>query len=76
MGQHPLTAAHYRWLAIWCLVALAIRLLGLTLKPAWMDEVATAIYSLGNSSYLLPLDQTVDLGAMLAPLRPRPDATL
>jgi uncharacterized membrane protein len=74
--QTFLPSSHYRWLLLWSLIALGIRLWGLTLKPAWMDEVATAIYSLGNSAYFLPLDQVVGLGDMLAPLRPRPEASV
>jgi uncharacterized membrane protein len=74
--QTSLPSSHYRWLLLWSLIALGIRLWGLTLKPAWMDEVATAIYSLGNSAYFLPLDQVVGLGDILAPLRPRPEASV
>ncbi|MGF1459750.1 MAG: hypothetical protein ACFBSG_12070 [Leptolyngbyaceae cyanobacterium] len=40
----------------------------LDLKTAWMDEVSTVIFSLGNSSYLLPVNQIVDLEALLAPI--------
>lgn len=50
--------------------------MNLDLKTAWMDEVSTVIFSLGNSSYFLPTDQIVDLNAILRPVTANSDATL
>lgn len=61
---------------LWFGLALAIRLLGLVSKPLWMDEVATVMYTLGNSSYSAPLDQVMSLDQLLTPLQPRPEATV
>ncbi|NEQ46876.1 MAG: hypothetical protein F6K00_26365 [Leptolyngbya sp. SIOISBB] len=47
----------------------------LDLKTAWMDEVSTVIFSLGNSSFLLPIDQIVDLDGLLQPIRANAAAT-
>ncbi len=64
------------WVAVWFVLALALRLSFLVGKPLWMDEVATVIFTLGNSSYSVPLDQVVDLNQLLTPLQPRPEATV
>ena len=57
------------------LVGLALRVTHLDLKTAWMDEVSTVIFSLGNSSFLLPLDQIVDLDTLLQPIQVNAAAT-
>lgn len=57
------------------LLGFALRVSQLDLKTAWMDEVSTVIFSLGNSSFLLPIDQLVDLDALLAPIRFQAAAT-
>ncbi|MEO1069323.1 MAG: glycosyltransferase [Cyanobacteria bacterium J06638_6] len=41
-----------------------------------MDEVATTIFSLGNSSHSMPLDQVISLDQLLTPLQVRPEASL
>ncbi|MBE9136373.1 glycosyltransferase [Nodosilinea sp. LEGE 07088] len=64
------------WLALWFCLALVIRLLFLTSKPFWMDEVATAIFTLGNSSHSVLLDQVISLDQLLTPLRVRPEASI
>lgn len=64
------------WMGFWFLLALAIRSSFLLSKPVWMDEVATVIYTLGNSSYSVPLDQVISLDQLLTPLRPRAEADL
>ena len=66
----------YRWLLIWSGLGLLLRLTQLSLKPAWMDEVATAIYSIGNSTHDLPFDQVVGLAEILRPLTLSPSATV
>ncbi|NER82100.1 MAG: hypothetical protein F6K42_21575 [Leptolyngbya sp. SIO1D8] len=40
-----------------------------------MDEVSTVIFSLGNSSYLIPTESVVDLADLLRPLMPTSEAT-
>ncbi|PSN19190.1 glycosyltransferase, partial [filamentous cyanobacterium CCP5] len=60
----------------WFLLALVLRLAFLTHKPLWMDEVATVIFTLGNSSYSAPLDQVASLNQLLTPLQPRSEATV
>lgn len=57
------------------LVGLALRVTHLDLKTAWMDEVSTIIFSLGNSSFLLPLEQIVDLDTLLRPIQANAAAT-
>ncbi|NJN21153.1 MAG: hypothetical protein HC812_08155 [Leptolyngbya sp. RL_3_1] len=66
----------YRWLLIWSGLGLLLRLTQLSLKPAWMDEVATAIYSIGNSTHDLPFDQVVGLGDILRSLTFSPSPTV
>jgi len=58
------------WLALGAvmLLALVLRLAPLALKAPWMDEAATMIFSLGNSSRSVPLNQLVDLETFLRPL--------
>ena len=63
------------WLGIWFAVGLALRFTNLTLKAAWMDEVATTIFSLGNYSRLIPLNEVINLEQILRPLTVRPEAT-
>ncbi|MBD1874133.1 hypothetical protein H6F75_11600 [Nodosilinea sp. FACHB-131] len=64
------------WMLLWFGIALALRLSFLVSKPLWMDEAATVIFTLGNSSYSAPLDQVVPLDQLLTPLQPRPEATV
>ncbi len=64
------------WVVVWFLLALALRLSFLVSKPLWMDEVATVIFTLGNSSHSVPLDQVISLDQLLIPLQPRPEATV
>jgi uncharacterized membrane protein len=57
------------------LVGLGLRVTHLDLKTAWMDEVSTVIFSLGNSSHFLPTEQLIDLPALLQPITWHPSAT-
>lgn len=41
-----------------------------------MDEVATVVFSLGNSSHILPLGQLISLDQLMGPLTPNPEATV
>ncbi|MGI8933884.1 MAG: glycosyltransferase family 39 protein [Phormidesmis sp.] len=63
------------WLLLWFAIALAIRLTHLAAKPAWMDEVATTLFSLGNASRMIPLNQVISLEQILRPLQITPGAT-
>ena len=63
------------WLLVWFAIALTIRLTHLAAKPAWMDEVATTLFSLGNVSRLIPLNQIISLEQILRPLQITPGAT-
>ena len=57
------------WVLGLFLLGLALRVSNLDLKTAWMDEVSTVIFS------LLPIDQLVDLDALLQPIRAHAEAT-
>jgi len=59
-------------LLIWIVIGTGLRLTQLTAKPPWMDEVATVIFSLGNSSQSIPLDRAIGLDTLLTPLQPTP----
>ncbi len=58
-----------RWLLGWFVLALVIRFTHLTAKGAWMDEVATTLFSLGNYSRLIPLNEIISLDQILRPLQ-------
>ncbi len=60
------------WLLLWLVIALALRFSLLFSKDAWMDEVATILFSLGNFSRLVPLNEIIDLEAVLRPLQITP----
>ncbi|EDX86181.1 hypothetical protein S7335_3884 [Synechococcus sp. PCC 7335] len=64
-----------RWLLGLFAIALMIRLTYLVAKPAWMDEISTILFSLGNSSRLIPTDQIITLEQIVRPLRLTPSAT-
>lgn len=59
------------WLALITilLLALALRLPGLGDRAPWMDEVASTIFNLGNSSRNTPINEVVDLDTFLRPLQ-------
>ena len=63
------------WVAVWCAIALAIRLTNLTAKPPWMDEISTILFSMGNSSRLIPLNEIIGAGQLLRPLQVTPGST-
>ncbi|MEL6470833.1 MAG: hypothetical protein AAFQ74_13980 [Cyanobacteria bacterium J06623_4] len=63
------------WLFGLFAIALLIRLTYLAGKPAWMDEVSTVLFSLGNYSRLIPTDQVISLAEMVRPLQLTPEAT-
>lgn len=62
-------------ISFFLILGLGLRILHLDLKPAWMDEVSTLIFSLGNSSYFIPTEEIVDLESLLRPLMLKPEAS-
>ncbi len=56
----------------WTLMGLILRLMNLTAKPPWMDEIATVAYSLGHGNGSLPINEILSLDQLLAPLAPDP----
>ena len=63
------------WLLFWFAIALLIRFTHLASKPAWMDEVSTVLFSLGNSSRLIPVGEVISLDQILQALQVTPGAT-
>lgn len=51
------------------LIAIGLRLLGALLRPVWLDEAATAIFSSGHSSWQTPINRLVPLDRFLTALR-------
>lgn len=51
------------------LIAIGLRLLGALLRPVWVDEAATAIFSSGHSSWQTPINSLVPLDRFLTALR-------
>lgn len=68
MQPRPKAIARNHW-GIPLLVAIALgaglRFWRLAAKPLWLDEVLTALFSLGQSYQVIPLDQTVSLPDLL-----------
>lgn len=66
----------WRWLLLfWMIIGAGLRFTHLDGKPAWTDEFATLVFSLGNSFRTVPLDQVISLDTLLAPLRVNSSAT-
>lgn len=61
---------HLGLLLIWILLGSGLRLLNLDGKPPWTDEIATLVFSLGNSFKTVPLSQAIDIETLLTPLKP------
>lgn len=55
MTNHKLSL-HYLGLTFFIVLAIVLRFWNLELKPLWMDEVITAIFSLGKNYSSIPLD--------------------
>jgi uncharacterized membrane protein len=65
------------WLCVLLIgLGTGLRLALLDAKPPWNDELATLVFSLGNSLRSVPIDQPIALDTLLAPLRPNPANTL
>lgn len=67
---------HGALLLLWIGVGAALRFANLAAKPPWNDELATMVFSLGNSFQIVPLDRAIALDTLLAPLRPNAAATV
>ena len=63
------------WVAVWCAIALAIRLMNLSAKAPWGDEMSTILFSMGNSSRLIPLNEIISVDQFLRPLQETPGST-
>jgi len=63
------------WVAVWCAIALAIRLTNLASKAPWGDEISTILFSMGNSSRLIPLNEIISVDQILRPLQVTPGST-
>jgi len=50
-------------------LAVLLRLLGALLRPVWVDEAATAIFTAGNSSWSTPINTLVPLDSFVKALR-------
>ena len=55
--------------ALALVAAIALRLLGAWLRPVWVDEAATAIFSAGNSSWSTPMNTLVPVQDFVTALR-------
>jgi len=66
------TWVHPILLLLWISVGAALRFAYLDAKPLWNDELATIVFSLGNSLRTVPMDQPISLDTLLAPLQPNP----
>lgn len=65
-----------RWLWVLFAIALFIRFTHLAAKPTWLDEVATATFSLGNYSRLIEQNQVISLAQVTRPIQLTPGATV
>ena len=63
-------------LLLWIILGASLRFTLLDSKPPWNDELATLVFSLGNSFRSLPLNQPIALETLLAPLQPHPAHTI
>lgn len=68
--------SHLFFLLVSTALGLGLRLLNLTEKCLWTDEVATLVFSLGHSFLGIPLDQVITSETLLQPLVPDPQLNL
>lgn len=52
---------------LWTLIGSILRIINITNKPIWIDEIATMIFSLGNSFKEIPLNQIISKEVLLSP---------
>lgn len=62
-------ARHFWLLLLWIFIGAGLRLINLGTLPPWTDESATAVFSLGNSFYDVPLNQFIKLSTLIEPLQ-------
>ncbi|WP_310490105.1 hypothetical protein [Chamaesiphon sp. VAR_69_metabat_338] len=64
------------WLLLWTAIGAGLRFANLEGKPPWTDEFRTIVLSVGNSFDAVPLDRVINIGDLLAPLIPNPQAMM
>ncbi len=77
--MQPLQPSHRKHLWLLCVsiaLGIGLRLINLTDKCLWTDELATLVFSLGHSFQPIPLDQLVTSADLLQPLIPDPHLNL
>jgi uncharacterized membrane protein len=67
---------HLLLIGLWLAIGTGLRFANLDLKHLWNDEIATLVFSLGNSFNSIPFDRWIDLDTLLQPLQPRPEASV
>jgi len=67
---HPLL------LLIWIAIGTVLRFTNLAEKPPSTIEIATLVFSLGNSLQTIPLDSAITLDTLLQPLQLNPEANI
>ncbi|MFM2304107.1 MAG: hypothetical protein RLZZ135_1517, partial [Cyanobacteriota bacterium] len=81
----PISSTSERWvqpltssllLLLWIVLGATLRLTDLELKPPWVEEFATLLFSIGNSFQSVALDRIISFPDLLAPLVPNPHATV
>ena len=81
----PISSTSGRWpqpltssllLLLWIVLGATLRLTDLELKPPWVEEFATLVFSIGNSFQSVALDRVISFPDLLAPLVPNPHATV
>jgi uncharacterized membrane protein len=63
------------WLMLWVVIGATCRFWNLTVKPVWIDEFATMVFSLGHKFTQVPVDRVISLNELIAPLKIAPVAS-
>ena len=66
---------HYLWLVFFLALGAVLRFALLDSKPLWLDEIITALFSLGRSFNDIPLDKVFSLEQLAAIFTPNPQAS-
>ncbi|MDF0553255.1 hypothetical protein [Kamptonema sp. UHCC 0994] len=67
---------HSLLLLIWIAIGTVLRFTNLADKPPSTIEIATLVFSLGNSLQTIPLDSAITLDTLLQPLQLNPEANI
>lgn len=67
---------HFLLLLLWIVIGAGLRFTSLASKNPSTIELATLIFSLGNSVQTVPVDQIITLEQLLQPLQPLPTASM